>query len=137
MYPALTYYMESLGMILFLEITIGTMAIFGVLAYIGQRQKSGSFVGLGKILFVILLAMVIVSLINLFMQIDMISMIISAVGILVFSLYILVDINRFKTAYEAGHINDSKDYSIHVLNVYLDIINLLLDLLDFINRIKN
>ena len=129
LYPALMYYLASLGTILFAEIVIGTMVIFGVLAYI-------SFVGLGKVLFVILTVMVIVSIVNIFLRIDMISLILSAVGILVFSLYILYDINQFKSAYEAGYINDSSDYSIYVLNVYLDIINLLLDLLDFINRIK-
>jgi FtsH-binding integral membrane protein len=136
-YPALTYYMESLGMILFLEIVVGTMVIFGVLAFIGQKQKSGAFVGLGKILFVLLTVMVIVSLINLFLQIDALSMLISAAGIFVFSAYILVDVNQFKRACEAGYINDSSDYSIYVLNIYLDIINLLLDILDIINKIKN
>lgn len=137
LYPALLYYLASLGVILFAEIVIGTMLIFAVLAYIGQKNESGSFVGLGKILAVVLTIMVLVSIVNLFLQIDMVSMIISAVGILVFSAYILVDINRFKTAYEAGYIQDSEDYSIHVLNVYLDIINLLLDILDFVNRIRN
>jgi FtsH-binding integral membrane protein len=137
LYPALMYYLESLGVILFAEIVIGTMLIFGVLAFIGQKQKSGSFVGLGKILLVVLTIMVIVSIANIFMRIDMLSMILSVVGILVFSAYILFDVNQFKTAYEAGYINDSSDYSIYVLNVYLDIINLLLDLLDFVNRLKN
>lgn len=136
LYPALVYYMASLGIILFAEIVIGTMLIFAVLAYIGQKKEAGSYVGLGKILLVILTIMVLVSLLNLFLQIDTLSMIISAVGIFVFSAYILVDINRFKTEYEAGYIQDSSDYSIHVLNVYLDIINLLLDILDFINRIR-
>ena len=45
--------------------------------------------------------------------------------------------NQFKTVYEAGMINDSSDYSIYVLNVYLDIINLLLDILDIVRRIKD
>lgn len=137
LYPTLMYYLASLGTVLFAEIVIGTMVIFGVLAYIGQTKESGSFVGLGKILFVVLTVMVIASIVNIFLQVGIVSMILSAVGILVFSLYIVYDINQFKTAYEAGYINDSSDYSIYVLNVYLDIINLLLDLLDFINSIKN
>lgn len=137
LYPALMYYLASLGVVLFAEIVIGTMVIFGVLAFIGQKKESGSYVGLGKILFVILTVMVIASLVNFFLRIDTLSMLLSAVGILVFSLYILVDVNQFKTAYEAGYINDSSDYSIYVLNVYLDIINLLLDILDFVNRIKD
>ena len=131
MYPTLMYYMQSLGMILFLEILVGTMIIFGTLAFIGQNQKSGSFIGLGKILFIALTVMVIVSILNVFLRIDTLSMIISAAGIFIFSAYILVDVNQFKTAYEYGYIQDKSDYSIYVLNVYLDIINLLFDILDF------
>ena len=137
LYPALMYYLASLGVILFAEIVIGTMVIFGVLAYIGQKKASRSYIGLGKILFVILTVMIIASIINIFLRIDILSIILSAAGIAVFSAYILVDVNQFKTAYEAGMINDSRDYSIYVLNVYLDIINLLLDILDFVHRIKD
>lgn len=133
LYPALMYYLASLGVVLFAEIVLGTMVIFGVLAFIGQKKASGSYLGLGRILFVILSVMVILSILNLFLQVDMLSMILSAVGVAVFSAYILVDINQFKTAYQAGLIQDSSDYSIYVLNVYLDIINLLLDLLDLVD----
>ena len=137
LYPALMYYLASLGVVLFAEIVIGTMVIFGVLAYIGQKKISGSYIGLGRILFVILTVMIILSIINIFLRVDMLSMILSAVGIAVFSAYILVDVNQFKTAYEAGMIHDSSDYSIYVLNVYFDIINLLLDILDLVRRIKD
>lgn len=137
LYPSLMYYLESLGVVLFAEIVIGTMLIFGILAFIGQRQKSGSFLGLGKILFIALSVIVVLSIVNIFLRIDMLSMLISGLGILIFSAYILVDINQFKTAYEFGYIQDKNDYSIYVLNIYLDIINLLLDILDFVNRLKN
>lgn len=137
LYPALMYYLASLGVILFAEIVIGTMVIFGVLAYIGQKKTSGSYIGLGKILSVILTMMIIASIINIFLRIDILSIILSAVGIAVFSAYILVDVNQFKTAYKAGMINDSRDYSIYVLNVYLDILNLLLDILEFVHKIKD
>jgi FtsH-binding integral membrane protein len=137
LYPALMYYLASLGIVLFAEIIIGTMVIFVALAYIGQKKESGSYIGLGRILFVILTVMVVLSIINIFLRVDMLSMVLSDVGIVVFSAYILVDVNQFKTAYEAGMINDSSDYSIYVLNVYLDIINLLLDILDLVRRIKD
>ncbi len=137
LYPALMYYLASLGVVLFAEIVIGTMVIFGILAYIGHKKASGSFIGLGKILLAILTVMILLSIINIFLKLDMLSMVLSAVGVAVFSAYILVDVNQFKTAYETGVILDSRDYSIYVLNVYLDIINLLLDLLDLVDRIKD
>ena len=81
--------------------------------------------------------MVVLSLVNIFLRADMLSMPLSVAGVFVFSAYILVDVNQCKTAYEAGLLNDSSDYSIYVLNVYLDIINLLLDLLRLMRKIKD
>ncbi len=137
LYPALMHYLASLGVVLFAEIVIGTMVVFGVLAYVGQKKAAGSYVGLGRILLVILTVMMILSIINIFLMGDMLNIVLSAAGVVVFSAYILVDVNRFKTAYENGMIHDSSDYSIYVLNVYLDIINLLLDILDLVRRIKD
>ena len=137
LYPALMYYLASFGVVLFAEIVIGTMVIFGILAYLGQKKASGSYLGLGRILLVILTVMVVLSIINIFLKVDLLGMVLSAVGIVVFSAYILVDVNQFKTAYEAGMIHDSSDYSIYVLNVYLDIINILLDILDLVWRLKD
>lgn len=137
LYPALMYYLASLGVVLFAEIVIGTMVIFSVLAYIGHKKASGSFVGLGRVLIVILTVMILLSITNIFLRVDALCMILSAAGIAVFSAFILWDVNRFKTAYESGLIIDSSDYSIYVLDVYLDIINLLLDLLDFTSWIAD
>lgn len=137
LYPTLMYYLAELGVTLFAEIVIGTMVVFGVLAFIGQKKESNSFVSLGKTLFVILTVMVIVSIVNIFLRIDVVDMLLSAAGVLVFSAYILVDVNRFKSAYQAGLIRDSRDYSIYVLNVYIDIINLLLDILNLVRRFKD
>ena len=137
LYPALMYYLAELGIILFSEIVIGTMVIFGVLAYISQKKAAGSYVGLGRILLVILTVMVLLSILNIFLRVELLDMALSAVGIFVFSAYILVDINQFKTAYESGLIRDRDDYSIYVLDVYLDIINLLLDLLNLARHLKD
>lgn len=136
LYPTLMYYFATLGTVLFLNIIISTLLIFSVLSYIGFKQKSGSFIGLGKVLFVALTILVIMSIVNLFLHIGWMPILLSAAGIVIFSAYILVDINQFKTAYEAGLINEKEDYSIFVLNIYLDVINLLLDILSFANRLK-
>ena len=137
MYPVLVYYLASPGVVLFFEIVIGTMVVFAVLAFIAQKKESGSFVGLSGILLVILTVMAVLSVLNLFLRVDMLSLILSALGIAVFSAYILFDVNQFKTEFESGTIIDSSDYSIHVLNVYLDIINLLLDILDVVDWVAD
>lgn len=137
LYPTLMFYLAELGIILFFNIIIGTLLIFGILSFVGVKQKSGSFIKLSYVLFIALTILVIMSILNLLLHIGWLPIVLSAAGIIIFSLYIMVDVNKFKTAYEAGLIRDEKDYSIFVLNVYLDYINLLIDVLDFIYRLKD
>lgn len=136
-YPVLMYYLQSLGTIIFMNIILSVLIIFGILSYVASKQKSGSYVKLGRVLGIALVVLIVMSLVNIFMQVDTMSILISAAGVVIFSAYILVDVNQFKSAYEAGMIQEKNDYSIFVLNIYLDIINLLLDLLDLVNRLKD
>jgi FtsH-binding integral membrane protein len=137
LYPVLMYYLASLGVVLFAEIVIGTMVIFGVLAYMGHKKESASYGRLSSILLVILIVMIFMTIVNLILRLDILSILLSAGGIALFSTYIFIDIYRFKKDYEMGVIQDSSDYSIYVLNVYLDIMNLLLDLLDLADWFTN
>ena len=137
LYPTLMYYLASLGVVLFLNIILGTLAIFAILSYIASKQPAGTYVKLGKILFIALAVLIIMSVINIFLHVEVLSLLLSIAGIIIFSAYILFDVNQFKAAYEMGLIKDKDDYSIFVLNIYLDFINLLLDILDFVNRIKD
>ena len=137
LYPSMMYYLATLGVVLFAEIVLGTMVTFAILAYMGQREESGAYTSLSRTLFVVLTVMVVLSLVNIFLRLDTLSTLLSAVGVFVFSAYILVDVNQCKTAYEAGLLQDSADYSIYVLNVYLDIIRLLQDLLHLARKLKH
>ena len=137
LYPVLLLYLAELGVSLFLSIVIGTMLVFAAMAYLAHKTEASASVGLGKALGIVLAVIILVSLFNLFVRSDQLSVLLSAAGILVFSLYILVDITQFRIAYNNGYIHDSSDYSIFVLNIYLDIINLLLDLLELIRKLKD
>ncbi|MEE0930552.1 MAG: Bax inhibitor-1 family protein [Acutalibacteraceae bacterium] len=137
LYPTLIYYLASLGVVLFLNIILGTLAIFLILSYIASKQPAGRYMKLGSTLYAALLVLFIVSIINLFLQVDLLGLLLSIAGIIIFSVYILFDVNQFKVVYNAGMIRERDDYSIFVLNIYLDFINLLLDILDIVDRIKN
>ena len=67
----------------------------------------------------------------------MLSIIVSALGVLIFSIYVIYDINLVKRDIEYSVINDKNDLSIHVLNLYVDFINLLLDLLNLASKLKD
>jgi FtsH-binding integral membrane protein len=63
-------------------------------------------------------------------------MLISIAGIIIFSGFILYDISLVKEEISKGNIVDREDLSIHVLNIYLDFVNIFLDLLRFIWDLK-
>ena len=60
----------------------------------------------------------------------MISLVISIIGVVIFSGYVLYDISLIKHEIQNGEIREKNELSIHVLNLYLDFINILLDLLN-------
>jgi FtsH-binding integral membrane protein len=85
---------------------------------------------LGGFLFVALLMLVVMGLINaFFIKSKMVSLIRAYIGAIVFTLYLLYDFNRLEQ--KAG--DDSWSTAINIsLNIYLDIINLFIDLLEIL-----
>lgn len=129
-YPLLQYYLEDLGKNVFTSILVASIVLFAVLAKIADRKESGYYLGLGNILLAGLIGILIASIINIFIGGAMISLIISIIGVVIFSGYILYDISLIKYEIQNGEIREKNDISIHVLNLYLDFINILLDILN-------
>ncbi len=87
---------------------------------------------LGQILFVSLLGLVIVGILNaLFFKSRLTRLIGAYVGAVIFSLYLLYDFNRLKEASDLGDVSWETAIDISI-SIYLDIINLLLDLLEIL-----
>ena len=129
-YPLLQYYLEDLGKNVFTSILVASIVLFSVLAKIASRKESGHYLGLGNILFAGLTSILIASIINIFIGGAMISLVISIIGVVIFSGYVLYDISLIKHEIQNGEIREKNELSIHVLNLYLDFINILLDLLN-------
>ena len=102
----------------------GTGAIFVSLAAVASTTKR-DFSNLGKFLFagVVLLLVAIVA--NIFFQIPALSLAISAIAVVLFSAYILYDINRIVQGGETNYITAT-------LAVYLDIYNVFVSLLQLL-----
>ncbi|WP_455544314.1 Bax inhibitor-1/YccA family protein [Intestinibacter sp.] len=137
MYPILTYYLYDLGTTLFINIVLGTCAIFAVLAFISYRKPAGHYIGLGSALLTGLVVLIGVSIVNIFIQGTVFNIAVSALGIVIFSAYILYDISLLKYDIECGGVTCKNDLSIHVLNLYLDFVNILLDLLRIISDLTD
>jgi FtsH-binding integral membrane protein len=80
---------------------------------------------MGKFLFIGLILLIVASLANMFFQIPVMQLTISAIAVLIFSGFILFDVSRVVTGGETNYI-------MATLAIYLDIYNLFVNLLQLL-----
>jgi modulator of FtsH protease len=102
----------------------GTGAIFLVLSGIASSTKR-DFSFLGKFLTIGLVLLILASIANLFFQVPALALTLSAISVLIFSGFILYDVNRIV---QGGETN----YIMATLAIYLDIYNLFVNLLQLL-----
>ena len=105
---------------------MGAAVLFGTMSAYGYFTKQ-SLDNLGKYLFVALIAIVIASIINIFLQSGPMAMVISAIAIIVFSGLTAYDTQKIRE--EVSVDNDGMAEIYGALTLYLDFINLFLSLL--------
>lgn len=100
-------------------------AAFGALSLYGYTTKR-DLSGLGGFLFMGLIGVVVASLVNLFLRSDAVQLIVSVVGVLVFTGLTAFDTQRIKLQYRehAGYEPDAKLTVFNALALYLNFINL-------------
>lgn len=102
-----------------------TAAIFFAMAAIATVTKR-DFSFLGKFLFVGLILIIVASLANLFFQVPAVSVTISAVAVLIFSLYLLHDVSRIVRGGETNYITATLNLFLDVYNIFISLLNILL-----------
>jgi modulator of FtsH protease len=102
----------------------GTAAIFGVMATVATVSKR-DFSGLGKWLFVGVLVLLVASIANMFLQMPALYLALSVLGILIFSAYILYDVQDVINGGETNYISAT-------LRIYLDLYNIFVRLLSLL-----
>ena len=102
----------------------GTGAIFFVLAGVASNTKR-DFSKLGSFLFAGLILLIIANIANMFLHMPALYLAGAVVGVLIFSGFILFDINRIVKGGETNYITAT-------LSVYLDIYNLFVSLLQLL-----
>ena len=137
MSPIIRYYVGDLGSGVVINVLVATLIIFGVLAFIANRSESGRFLRLGPILFASLIGLLIMSILNIFFYGKLFNITISIIGVIIFSAYILYDVSLLKSDIEYENIRDRDDLSIHVLNLYIDFINIFIDLLRLVKEFND
>lgn len=130
MYPAIKMYVSEIGANLVILAFAATAAIFGGLflyTYFTKRD----FSGIGGFLFGALLALIVLGIGNYFLGSSMLELALAFAGVLVFSGYMLYDVSRMK------HESFSKeDVPAAVFDLYLNFINIFLDILRIIHALR-
>jgi len=102
-----------------------TAAIFFAMAAIATITKR-DFSFMGKFLFVGVIVLIVASLANLFFQIPALSLTISAIAVLIFSLYLLYDVSNIVRGGETNYITATLSLFLDVYNIFVNLLSLLL-----------
>ncbi|ADO59718.1 Bax inhibitor-1 family protein [Paenibacillus polymyxa] len=123
-FPVLAHYTSKLGAALVGGAFLTTAIVFAVLALYGTvTKKDLSF--LGGILFSGLIALIILSILNIFFPLGSAALWgITILGIMIFSGYVIYDFNRIKRLSLT-----EEDVPLMALSIYLDFLNLFLKIL--------
>jgi modulator of FtsH protease len=105
----------------------GTGAIFVVMAGIATTTKR-DFSFMGKFLFVGMIVLLIAMLANMFLQIPALALTISALVIVVFSLFLLHDVSRIVNGGETNYVMATTGVYLSLFNIFANLLSLLMAL---------
>lgn len=110
---------------------MGAAVLFGVMSVYGYFTKK-DLSGMGQMLFIALIAIIIASLINLFIGSTVMQMVISAIAIVIFLGFTAYDTQQIREAVSVDGVDTTSEEVLGALNLYLDFINLFINLLQII-----
>ncbi len=102
----------------------GTAAIFGVMATVASVSKR-DFSGLGRWLFIGFMVIFVAAIANIWLQMPALMLTISALAIVIFSAFILVDLQRVVNGGETNYVSATLAVYLSVYNVFSNLLALL------------
>ena len=106
----------------------GTATIFLVLSSIAASTKR-DFSFMGKFLMIGLILLILAMLVNIFFQIPAMSLAISAIAVLIFSGFILYDVNRIVRGGETNYIMATLALYLNIYNLFVHLLHILMALM--------
>ncbi|WIM05678.1 MAG: Bax inhibitor-1/YccA family protein [Candidatus Nitricoxidivorans perseverans] len=103
----------------------GTGAIFFALAGVAATTKR-DFSGIGKFLFAGVILLLVAMVANIFFQIPALALTLSAIAVVLFSAYILYDINRIVQGGETNYVTATLAVYLDIYNVFVSLLHLLM-----------
>ena len=102
----------------------GTAAILVSLASYATVTKR-DFSGYGKYLFIALIVLILAGIANIFLQLPLLSILFSAAAIIIFSFYIVYDVQQIVNGGETSYISAALGLYLDVLNIFQNLLSLL------------
>jgi modulator of FtsH protease len=102
----------------------GTAAIFAVMATVATVSKR-DFSGMGRFLFVGVLVLLLAAFANIFLQMPALMLTISVLAIVIFSAFILVDLQRVVQGGETNYVTATLAVYLSVYNVFANLLAIL------------
>ena len=102
----------------------GTAIIFTVMASIATTSKR-DFSGMGSWLFAGVIVILLAGIANIFLQMPLIQVVISAIAVAIFSAYILVDVQRIINGGETNYITATLAIYLNIYNIFVNLLALL------------
>jgi len=115
------------GMALVGYAAVGTGAIFLAMGAVASSAKR-DFSFMGKFLFVGMIALLIAMIANMFLQIPALALTISTLVIVVFSLFLLYDLQRIMRGGETNYVMATTGVYLSLFNIFANLLHLLLAL---------
>lgn len=132
LYSSLHHYVGELGGNLVLLIFLSTAILFVAYGMFGY-QLMKNLQGFGKYLFIALIALILVSVLSIFISIGSVGMLLLSIGgVVLFSVYTIYDFNQLR---HQSYVEE--DVPLLALNLYLDFLNLFLHLLRLASLLKD
>lgn len=111
----------------------GTTAFITICLTLFAFQTTIDFTGLGPYLFCFLMGLIFMGILNIFIHDQVLHTLYSALGAIIFSMYIVYD-TQIMLGGNHKYAIEMDEYVMAAMSLYLDIINLFLYLLDLFNR---
>ena len=102
----------------------GTAAIFGVMATVATVSKR-DFTGMSRFLFIGALVLILAVVANIFLQMPALTLTIAAIAIVIFSAFILVDLQRVVQGGETNYVTATLSVYLSVYNVFSNLLMML------------
>lgn len=130
----IVYTQESISKVFFI-----TAGMFAAMALIGSFTKK-DLSGLGRFLLMALIGLIIAMVVNMFLHSDTFDFVVSAIGVLLFTILTAYDAQKIKNMLNAYGVEENESTQkialLGSLTLYLDFINLFLDLLRIFGKNK-